>query len=600
MTVIAGASFFGGRAAFLGGIALLGCAAQLFAMRSTTAEMMTQFFLFGGFWAMGQALSDPRGAVGLLISGAAAFGAAILCHGTAYLPVGLVLLFLVGYGVWGKRPGRWKPLWILLMVGGGAVLWNAVRAGTVTSILVRLTFQHPGWWLSGILLSGATGFVILYLLRKGAGAWRGGGGELAFLFAVVMLVGVWGLGLGRPGWDSGPEAWNVRIFTRLTGFLGIPFALVFLALTCPWQWPIGRLLLLFAGVGTTGVLLVNKMAKPFYLWGARRWVELPLPFVLLMAAAGLVWAYDRTGWKPKAWIGRLAVLALGGFWLLSLFRDGRWVIAAREYVGTHDRLKAAAQQLEGAGAILCDHWDSALVWRYVYGLPAWGLSRLETHHGPSDAATATRLMRRWVEEGKRVYWAGPWFADPILRLAWIGTFETEDQRLEERPDRLPARVFAERRRTVLYRVGLEGGEEAELVVFGHSALGLVEGFSGLRLDWDEDGQRLPHRRILRGRGVFFAPRVGGTWALRLSHQHPSRETLTTELWGDGQRLAVWEVERAWRDYPFEMPSGGGAVRMELRSPTFKAGNTRVGVSVARLYRIEDGDQRQASSADRSR
>jgi len=120
-------------------------------------------------------------------------------------------------------------------------------------------------------------------------------------------------------------------------------------------------------------------------------------------------------------------------------------------------------------------------------------------------------------------------------------------------------------------------------------MGLIEGFSGLRLDWDEEGRRIPHRRILRGRGMFYAPPVGGKWALRLSHQHPTRETFPVELWSGGQRLAEWEVGRRWADYIFEMPAGGGAIPLELRSPTFKAGNTRVGVSVAQLTRLSGGD-----------
>ena len=587
MAMVAAATLLGARAALLGGVALLGCAAQLFAMRSTTAEMMTQFFLMGGCWAMARAHEQPRGRLGLLTSGAAAWATAILTHGTAYLPLGLALLVLGIRAIVSKEPRRAWPVGLVMAASAGAFLWNVIRAGTMTHVLLRLAIQHPGWWMSGVLLAGLTGLLVLAFWRR----WEGGtlllaGRPWASLLMAIGLAGLWGVGWARPLWDSGPEAWNTRIFTALTGGIGIPAALVFLAASPPRTWSAGRFLFLCSGLGTTAVLLVNKMAKPFYLWGARRWVEWPLPVVLFLAAAGGVWAYDSAPRFPQARrLIRGILLLLGGLWMALLWAGARPVLATREYEGTERRLRLAAERMRDGDAILCDHWDPAVVWRYVHGLPAWGLTRLSGHEGVGDATHAVRLMRQWLEENKKVYWAGPWFADPVLCLEPAGCFEEEDRVLEQRPDRLPQRVLSERRRTMLYRVVPYGGAVSDEITFGHSAMGLVEGFSGLRLDWDEQGKRIPHRRILGGRGVFYAPRAGGRWALEMAHQHPRQETLTVELWEEGERLAVWDVGRTWNLYSFVMPAGCGAVRLELRSPTFKAGSTRVGVAVARLVRV---------------
>lgn len=591
MVLTAGAALLGRKAALLAGLGLTLCAAQAYAMRITSAEMMTQYALFGGFWALARSLRGGRGATGLMAVAGLAWGAALLAHGTALLPVGAALTFLLAHALAARREGeRWGRLGVAALAAGLAILWNSARADAMTRFLAGLILAHPGWWAGAAALGGVLVAASLWR-RGGAGAvprfpaWLEQGG-LTLLVALLLLFGY----VGRPLLFSGREAANVRFFALLAGGLGLPLALGGVGARRIRDAPAAQQAFVFVSLATSMVLLVNKMAKPFYFWGARRWVEWMLPALFLLAAAALVRlaAWGGGGRPGRRRLGRTLAVLLAAVWLGLLAPPAARVYGAAEHAGLPEWFAQTAAAVRGADRVMVDHWDTAAVLRYVHGLPAWGLARMSAGAGVADAGRVAARMRQWTAAGERVYWIGGWFADPVLRLEPVGTWELETALLEQRADRLPKRTVPERRRHTVYRVSIDGPEALpETVEFGYSAMGLESGFTGLRQARDGEGRRFGYRRT-RGRGCWWAPRLPGRWTLRLVQENPRRTAVPVALHVDGVLVASWDVGPAWADYGFEMPPGSNRMaRLELRSPTYRTGGVRVGVGVAGMDKGSD-------------
>ncbi len=590
MVMLAGASLFGRGASLLAGLALMACAAQAYAMKMTSAEMITQFGLFGGLWALDRVLRAGRGAGGLMATAALAWAGAILAHGTALLPVTAGLTFLFAHALIGRRDaGRWRAFGVVALCAGLAVVWNGIRADAMTRFLVELILAHPAWWCGAAVVGG--------LLIAAAWHWGSGNNQAArmgpawlervapmVVVGALVAFGYW----ARPVLFPGREAQNVRYFVMLTGWIGMGLAIGFLGWRRVRDWPAGQQAFVFMGLATTLVLLVNKMAKPFYLWGSRRWVELALPAVFLLAAAVVAQLAAWGGGKRRFGFGAATAGLCAVVWLGLMAPRAALVYRTREYAGVPGLMARAAEAVRDADRVFCDHWDAAAVLRYVHGLPAWALTRLSQVCGVADAQVAVAHLRRWAGEGKRVYWIGSWFADPSLRLMKAGDFELDTTLVEQRGDRLPDRAVAERRRLTIYRVTLEGGDAppAELAM-GYSAMGLTDGFLGLRKARDEQGRRFGYRRT-RGRGRWYAPRIPGAWRIRLINENPKRRTIPATLLADGVQAAAWQVGAGWADYEFEMPAGSNRVALlELVSPTYRSGKMRVGVGVAGMSKAND-------------
>jgi hypothetical protein len=591
MVVLAAARLVGRRAALLTGLMLMLCPAQAYLMRFTTAEMMTQFCLFAGFWALASALRQPGGA-GLALTAAAAFGAAILAHGTSVLPVAGVVAAL-GFRALLRREGAaWRPA---LAVGAGAglaLLWNAWRADIMTRFLWNLVSANPRvWTAAGVIILG-TGAAAALLARSRAG--REPGPARAFLlrwgpFAAAALLAVYGYWI-RPANATDADAKNLLYFAALAGKPALILAVLYFALPRDGRERGALAAFLLAGALAAVVLLGHKMVQPVYLWAARRWVPMVVPFVLLLASAAAVSLVRGRG------VGRSAGLAAAalavGFWLAGLLPGARLVYGVREYENLPGLLRDLAGRVKDADAVICSHWEPATPLRYAYGIPAWQLSRLPNPEGLRDARAAGGLIARWVAEGKRVYWIGERFYHPGFDLQEAGVEAGAFSVLERRRDRLPGRVAAESFRFPVYRAvppapRAENGPVALDV--GHSAMGLAAGFSELERERDPVKKEYFGYRRTRGRGRLYLPSGGGAWRVRLNGFLRPGVPCPVELRAGGQTIARFAAEPRWAEYAFTLPAGPGTnsvTELEIRSPHVTRGGGRRGVAVDWLRRGE--------------
>lgn len=593
MVVAAASRLFGVRTGLLAGLVLLLGPLQLYLMRFTTAETLTQFCLFTGFWALDRAFKRAGG--GFLFTAGAAFGVSILAHSTSVLPVAGVLLYL-GIRALRERTFRgWGiPAWVAACAGG-AMVWNAIRAEVVTRFVWDGMAGHPERWG----LAAALGLVVLAggLL---AGKTRMGSSPAAMrVMRWMPFLFVAGLALAgyfiRPHFQRGPEALNLVFFGRMAGGMGLILAVCFFALRGRATWTEGQRAFLAAGLLTCAVLLVNKMAQPLYLWAGRRWVPMVLPFVTILAAEAAVFlilpsaAVKRRAWKAASLLAGLAAVLI---WLPALARTGRPVRQVREYETMPGQMKALAGLVREADIVLCSHWEPATPLRYAFGIPAWSLSRLSGPGGLRDARIATALLRRWAAEGRRVYWIGDRFFDRGFSLSEAGEAGGVFTVLERRPDRIPRAAVPEKRRYRVYRVEppvAVAGQGPECVDIGHSAMGLTAGFSGWERERDPATFSYIGYRSTRGTGRLMLPALPGAWRIRLKGPPEAADGWPVAVKAEGRVVGEIQATPRWETFAFELPAGlgtNGVVELEIDSPHASRGKKRFGVAVDWLTRGE--------------
>jgi hypothetical protein len=200
---------------------------------------------------------------------------------------------------------------------------------------------------------------------------------------------------------------------------------------------------------------------------------------------------------------------------------------------------------------------------------------------------AAGLLRRWVRQGKRVYWIGELFFDPGIRLTEVASPSGAFVALERRKDRLPRAAIPEKRRFTVYRVDPATDApwaEPIMVGTGYSAMGLINGF----MEWERarvrDGTSFGFRRT-KGLGRLYMPALSGNWRIRLNGYAADRTLSPVVLRADGQKIAEIEVTSDWAWHAFTLPAGlgtNGVVTLEIESPHISKGKAKVGVGVAGL------------------
>jgi hypothetical protein len=604
MVVAAAASLFGKRTALAAGALLALCPAQLYLMRFTTAEMLTQFCLFSGFWALARAWREPASA-GLTLTAGAAFGTAILAHGTSVLPVAGVLLAALMRARLSGRTCAWGAFLVIAAAAALAMAWNMQRADVVTRFLWQHVTSHPAWWLPAAGLGAAAVLGGPFLAGRFTGRLAGRGWDRVWRWtplALALVLAALGYAV-RPHLGTGPERLNAVYFAALFGPAGALLAIAFFGLRRWSAWSDSQRAFLVAGLVTAGVLLVNKMVQPVFLWAARRWVPIVFPFAAILAAATVAALAKRAGERLD---GRVAPDAASPFWkrrlaqgaalLLAAALLGAWhagmrprtalLAGSREYDGLPAFLEEVRSAVGEADVVLCWHPEAATPLRYLYNIPSYTLSHLPGPRGVRSAKTATALMRRWVAEGKRVCWIGDPFFDPALSVVEIARPAAAFTILERRTDRLPRTLIPETRAYRICRVGPPSAPPAAAPLtldLGYSAMGLAGGFSELKRDLA--GKTRTGYRQTAGKGRLYIPALAGVWTVRLKGADPKEKELAVGLRAEGRELALLRVTREWADYPFTVPPGlgtNGVMLLEIVSLSADGARTRSGVGVDKL------------------
>jgi len=500
---------------------------------------------------------------------------------------------------------------LLGAAAGLALARNALRARTMTRFLLDLARVHLQSFPRGALIAGvillclAPGMLWLSRRRYGSDipAWLG-----RWLPATAVAAAGLFLYFLRPRLFPGEQARNLVLVGWLVSPVTLVAATAFFFRRAWPDWPARHWLFVFPGLAAATVFIAHKMIYPLLMWAARRYVPIVLP--LLAALAGVVLADGlRHPARRRRWAAALLLAAALGYELWQSVPT----LCVRDHAGLPGFCMRVARHMRDADLVVCDHWKYATPLRYAFGLPTYQLSRMETARGVREANLVTRVMRRAVRQGARVYYVtvdGPFF-DPEFRLEHVGSEHSAAHVLQARKAGLPRHRVSTEERAEVY--ALRGRNQTASVPaaaheldIGYHALGLIHG-------WHEMTRR--HGRGFRwtkGRGCLYLPVYPETdtdWIFHLASRRPGQTNTAVKVLGNGRCLATVLVGREWADYTVRIPAGtftASTVHASLECETWNPaafgiyGYPRdLGVRVDRIRAARVAPRESVSSAEQS-
>ncbi len=457
----------GREAAILALIALTLNALQVWFARYPTTELLTQFLLWLGLWALIlwlQSIQTKQPTPNKLIPflgllAGLALGQLFLVRIDMYF-----LLIVPGaLWLWLRQNGRWQsvynwfflPLTLVTIHSIIHALWQS-RPYAYNLFAYGLNLVERNWLIP--LMAALVIIIVLVFFGRFAN-------QLEKLtkyrqsFIIMAIVGVillalygWFLRpyLGEPtirsDWFGGgqlPRTDHENLL-RLGWYLS-PFGIgLTVAGLCLMIWRINRQTAVILTIGLLFSLLYlwRIQANPHQIYASRRYVPVTLPFAIF-AGAYLIDSIARLNYgslKQRYWQIIAAVLAL--FWLASTGLSARGFISQVDYQGIIPQIATLSDQLDPNSILVFN--DAAAVTngdmigtplQYLYGHSVYSLR----DPAALDSAAFQTAVARWQQADYSVYWVGD--LEPLTLLTEDPfTITIETQHLEGVYDRKPVNI----------------------------------------------------------------------------------------------------------------------------------------------------------------
>jgi len=436
-------ALFGKRCGLLSMALLSMTATQIWFSRYPASEMLTQYLLFGGMWALIRYFQG--GAVWYAWLAGAALGESML----ARLDLYFLIVIPAVYGVQRLKDRQlsWRDLAFLVpfcVIGGQSLVFACTRSWPYFSAVYGPTIdrilQMPLLIVCGVCAFCVTvGLLIKYFGAGGSGqspdvqnrlarAWSLGTRilavvvTLAALYAYFVRPALADTDAGWYYWYGDNEVPNVEPYNLVRlGWYLTPLGLV-LALAGIWLalWrPVSPSLGLLMGIGLffSTLFIASSRNNPHHIYVMRRYVPMVIPFLMVMMAYGL----DRLGrlgkWQRVASTGLTGALAA---WLIS----AAWLQMIHiEYDGVLSQLETQVEALGAPSTIILFNDDMPVSTGALLGTPLeylYGYSVFDLQEQYVDASMLAELVASWRADGRRVLVAdGPsavsWPTSRLLR-----------------------------------------------------------------------------------------------------------------------------------------------------------------------------------------
>ena len=596
-----GKELAGRKTAFLAALLLLFSAAQTWAVRFPTSEILAQFLLLSWLLCLLRAQDDTGSFWALL--GGVCFAEALL---TVFTAITLVPLFIVVI-FWRTWDGSRRSDLLSLIPLAGGLLHLAIQDATVCRSYAALQFQilRSEGLSPTVLLSSA---LILLLALLCAHTWmKRLQPRLRRLFetaAFGALLGSVVIGLFafayylRPLLSSAADVRNLRelgwfLYPLAAGKFYSPAGL-YLALAGVILFIHGRSdarwgAFIFIALIASAVLFHRKMIFPSYPWAMRRYMPLVYPSLIFFASFALARLSGRKS------IGTPAAWALVALLILSTQRTYGRYVRPTEFSGTIDFLGRLADRLDRDGIYVCEGSGMAAPLDCVYGLDMLHL-RAQT---PEKCRGVERVLGQLIGTGRKVYYISrggwpisrtlnfiPLFSQPLRtdHLDYtIGGFSGRRVPLE-----IDARVF----RIEPLGGSPEAGGESRTIDIGEDCFGIIGGFEEMMPLWEkESGKRVKRwGRWTRGEAEVVIPTFGSRNDLSLillasaGRERPVAQ-VPVKISVDGKEVGTLNIGRAWGEYRVTLPASAlpansERAAMKIACPVWNpSGNTPSGVGI---------------------
>ena len=440
VAMVAGA-LFGKRCGMLSLALLTLTATQIWFSRYPTSEVLTQYLLFGGMWALIRYLEEDSPWYGFLAG--AALGQSLLARLDLYFLVAIPLIYSVQRLVTGKL--SWRDLAFVLPFGvllGQSLVFATTQSWPYFSAVygraIDTVLGRPLLVMTGL---GALCVVAAIVVRYFSADGRGRSTEVQLALASAWSIGTRILAVAvilaalyayfvRPVLADTSASWyywygdsqipNVEPYNLVRlGWYLTPLGLI-LAAAGVWYVLRERVtpsvgLLLGMGLFFSALFIANSRNNPHHIYVMRRYVPVVIPFLVVMMAYALDRLWRCAGWRRVAGAGLALVLA---GWLLS---SARLQLVHIEYDGLVDQIDALVAELGSPPAIILFNDDAPISTGALLGTPLnylYGYTAFDLQEEYAEPSMLAEQVASWRAEGRRVLIAdGPNAVPaPFLRL----------------------------------------------------------------------------------------------------------------------------------------------------------------------------------------
>jgi hypothetical protein len=458
---------WGWRAALLAIAALSVTALQAWFARYPTTEMLTQYLLWTGAWALIAWIDkqEPRGLWAALAG--AALGQVFLTRIDAYA----LLLAPVLVGLWLRRTHDWRrpDTWffgLFTLLAAHSLLHGALFSGPYFyglfgySFRLLARFTGPLLGLGGLILAAWALARLRPLTFRRLSAWIGARRQTWAVGAALLVViaAVYGyfvrpyLGEVRVSayWYGGGAIPNLdhENLLRLGWYLG-PAGIALSAAGTGWllikEANRRTAFLLGTGLFFSFFYLWRIQANPHQIYTMRRYVPVVLPFFVMTATYLINWFYAHVK-SQKRWWG---VVGLTVVWLSGIVWGARGFVSQVDYRGLIGQTAHFAAELPPRSVIIVGDTSPVGIGdllgtplRFLYGHDVLSLR----DPGALDRERFARTIQAWQQAGRHVYWAsvsgGPQWPLAGSTLASPETYSFDTWVLENVYDHKPTALAA--------------------------------------------------------------------------------------------------------------------------------------------------------------
>jgi 4-amino-4-deoxy-L-arabinose transferase-like glycosyltransferase len=458
-------------------------ALQVWFARYPTTELLTQFLLWLGLWALILWLKviqrdepeEGRLVAFLGLLAGLALGQVFLVRIDMYF----LLVVPAVLWLWLRQKGRWRRAynWFFLSLGLLTIhslvhaVWQS-RPYAYNLFGYGLNLMQRNWLIPVVAVSLGIGVLLFFGRFMGQLEKLGKYRRSIVLGAIagVILLALYGWFLRpvlgetvvRPDWFGGGQ-WprtDHENLVRLGWYLspvGIGLAVAGICLMI-WRLKRQTAVILTIGLLFSLLYLWRIQANPHQIYASRRYVPVTLPFAVLAGAylIGGIARLDRGWLKGRYAVGIAAVLAL--VWLAANGLAARGFISQIDYQGIIPQVSALNEQLEPDSILIFN--DAAAVTngdiigtplQYLYGHSVYSLRDTVA----LDSQVFETAVAGWQQAGHSVYWIGD--VGP-LELTVENSFSEviESEHLEGVYDRKPVNIVRPRWVLEISKIGIVG------------------------------------------------------------------------------------------------------------------------------------------------
>ncbi len=457
----------GWKAAVLTLAALSLTALQVWFARYPTTEMLTQFLLWIGLWALIlwlQAITNKnvntRQTAFLGLLAGLALGQVFLVRIDMYF----MLIVPAVIWLWLRQNGRWQPhynwfflpLALLTFHSFLHAFWQS-RPYAYNLFAYVLLFARRYWFVAvAVVLLGI--ILLLFFGRLTRQIERLTPYRRPLLIAAIIGVVL----LALYGWFLRPSLGQATAFAdwfgggswprtdhenlrRLGWYLSPVGIALAVAGICLMIWRLNRQTAVILTIGLLFSLLYlwRIQANPHQIYASRRYVPVTLPFAIL-AVAYFIGALAKMdfGWLKRP-VSSLPAIVLALGWLVATSLSARGFISQVDYQGLIPQIDALDQQLD-PNAILVFNDSAAVTTGDIIGTPLQYLYGHSVYSLRDEAAldkdAFQTAVTNWQQQGRTVYWIGD-LAPIDLTAGQTMTVTIESQHLEGVYDRKPVNII---------------------------------------------------------------------------------------------------------------------------------------------------------------